>query len=397
MNDPNGPIYYHGVYHLFYQLHPFSDGDGPKYWGHVRSRDLAEMGTVSPSRLWPSDRTGRSRSLVRLLHHQWPGRTDDFLHQRRRRTIAPDSRRTMGRHRRPRLGHLAQIPGQSACFPKPCMAAGRSMTGATLYFPRPAQNLPRHRRQPEPSQGRPGRCEYLRSAKPGVDAMEISRRDVYHSRPGRAHGRMPQLFQARRTLGPFRLALRQGAIFRRRFRRRDLPLPRPHPRPGRTRAWILRAEHDATGRRPPPRLGLGQRLPRRPRLERLPLPPAPAQRLQRRTTAPDPGSATPPPAGPASVWGPATLTKVNTTFPLTDTNVLEINARLRLPQAGELVVALQDATAHEPAAVMTVDKSKFKMDDFAAPLAGGGRGGKLPCTSSSTGPCSKSTSMTPFA
>src|SRR5436190_1891077 len=29
MNDPNGPIYYRGYYHLFYQLHPFSDESGP--------------------------------------------------------------------------------------------------------------------------------------------------------------------------------------------------------------------------------------------------------------------------------------------------------------------------------------------------------------------------------
>src|SRR5215471_17102201 len=42
MNDPNGPIYYKGYYHLFYQLHPFSDQSGPKYWGHVRSRDLVK-------------------------------------------------------------------------------------------------------------------------------------------------------------------------------------------------------------------------------------------------------------------------------------------------------------------------------------------------------------------
>jgi beta-fructofuranosidase len=42
MNDPNGPIFYKGYYNLFYQLHPFSDQDGPKYWGHVRSRDLVK-------------------------------------------------------------------------------------------------------------------------------------------------------------------------------------------------------------------------------------------------------------------------------------------------------------------------------------------------------------------
>src|SRR5215468_6758435 len=39
INDPNGPIFYKHYYHLFYQLHPFSDKDGTKYWGHVRSRD----------------------------------------------------------------------------------------------------------------------------------------------------------------------------------------------------------------------------------------------------------------------------------------------------------------------------------------------------------------------
>jgi beta-fructofuranosidase len=41
MNDPNGPIFYRGWYHLFYQLTPDSDRSGIKYWGHVRSRDLA--------------------------------------------------------------------------------------------------------------------------------------------------------------------------------------------------------------------------------------------------------------------------------------------------------------------------------------------------------------------
>ena len=57
LNDPNGPIYYHGVYHLFYQLHPFSDGDGPKYWGHVRSRDLVKWEPL-PIALWPSTEKG---------------------------------------------------------------------------------------------------------------------------------------------------------------------------------------------------------------------------------------------------------------------------------------------------------------------------------------------------
>src|SRR5690349_10831983 len=59
MNDPNGPIYYRGQYHLFYQLHPFSDGSGPKYWGHVRSRDLAKWEAL-PIALAPSAELGEA-------------------------------------------------------------------------------------------------------------------------------------------------------------------------------------------------------------------------------------------------------------------------------------------------------------------------------------------------
>lgn len=59
INDPNGPIFFHGYYHLFYQLHPFSDESGPKYWGHVRSRDLVTWEPL-PVALWPSTEAGES-------------------------------------------------------------------------------------------------------------------------------------------------------------------------------------------------------------------------------------------------------------------------------------------------------------------------------------------------
>lgn len=57
VNDPNGPIFHQGFYHLFYQLTPYSDESGIKYWGHVRSRDLAKWEHL-PIAIAPSDDLG---------------------------------------------------------------------------------------------------------------------------------------------------------------------------------------------------------------------------------------------------------------------------------------------------------------------------------------------------
>jgi len=40
MNDPNGMVYYKGVYHLFFQYYPGATVWGPMYWGHAISKDL---------------------------------------------------------------------------------------------------------------------------------------------------------------------------------------------------------------------------------------------------------------------------------------------------------------------------------------------------------------------
>jgi beta-fructofuranosidase len=40
MNDPNGPIYWKGVYHMFYQYNPNGAFWGDMHWGHAESPDM---------------------------------------------------------------------------------------------------------------------------------------------------------------------------------------------------------------------------------------------------------------------------------------------------------------------------------------------------------------------
>ena len=59
MNDPNGPIYYKGKYHLFYQYNPNDFNWNTMHWGHAVSEDLVHWEHL-PIALFPSNDLGET-------------------------------------------------------------------------------------------------------------------------------------------------------------------------------------------------------------------------------------------------------------------------------------------------------------------------------------------------
>jgi beta-fructofuranosidase len=97
INDPNGPIFWKGRYHLFYQFNPNAGTWGLMHWGHASSKDLVHW-THHPIALRPTpggpDRDGIfsggaviNNGVPTLIYHGVPDGTciatseeDDLIH-----------------------------------------------------------------------------------------------------------------------------------------------------------------------------------------------------------------------------------------------------------------------------------------------------------------------------
>lgn len=67
MNDPNGLVWYQGIYHLFYQYKP-DQGQGALHWGHATSQDLLYW-EHQPLALYPHPRLGMVFSGSAVVDH----------------------------------------------------------------------------------------------------------------------------------------------------------------------------------------------------------------------------------------------------------------------------------------------------------------------------------------
>jgi fructan beta-fructosidase len=103
MNDPNGMVYYKGVYNLFYQHYPKGTTWGPMHWGHATSADMIHWKN-QPIALYPDSlglifsgsavvdvhntsgfgKNGQPPLVAIFTHHSQPGEKagrDDFQNQ----------------------------------------------------------------------------------------------------------------------------------------------------------------------------------------------------------------------------------------------------------------------------------------------------------------------------
>ncbi len=96
VNDPNGPVFYRGRHHLFYQHNPWGDRWGHMSWGHAVSRDLVRW-EHRPVALWEENETmiSSGSAVVDWKKHQRTGlprtsRPGRSLHRALHEAAAPE-------------------------------------------------------------------------------------------------------------------------------------------------------------------------------------------------------------------------------------------------------------------------------------------------------------------
>src|SRR5579871_3300534 len=103
INDPNGMVYFNGIYHLFFQYYPDGNKWGPMHWGHAESNDMIYWREM-PIALYPDSlgyifsgsavvdsnntsgfgKEGKTALVAIFTHHDPKGEakgTDDFQNQ----------------------------------------------------------------------------------------------------------------------------------------------------------------------------------------------------------------------------------------------------------------------------------------------------------------------------
>ncbi len=96
MNDPNGLVFHDGLYHAFFQYHPYSSVWGPMHWGHVTSKDMVHW-QRQPVALAPGEEgisfSGSAVSDNGELHlfytgHHWTKQENDWQNFKQTQCLA---------------------------------------------------------------------------------------------------------------------------------------------------------------------------------------------------------------------------------------------------------------------------------------------------------------------
>lgn len=88
LNDPNGLIYFKGLYHVFFQWNPYECDHSTKCWGHATSQDLVEFNYHDPVLIpdqWYDSSGCYSGSAIELdgkMHLYYTGNVFNALGQR---------------------------------------------------------------------------------------------------------------------------------------------------------------------------------------------------------------------------------------------------------------------------------------------------------------------------